>query len=371
MGVPADSYREWPAKKTRDTLLFCVFLIFLVVPLTAQEAFLSLEDTLRRLSATFYYDPLGEIGVLEVGEHRCVFPLELPQEGQSSSSLVPVLIDNTTVFYAEAPVFRQGKPQFPSVFVETLQQRIIQLEEEEKSRFRIAAIVIDPGHGGKDPGAVGELTKNGKKITLREKDITLRAGKELYGLLKKQYPDKRILLTRQEDIYVSLEDRVAIANSVPLKEHEAIMYISLHLNASFNKNARGYEVWYLSPEYRRNLLDPDRFADNKEILPILNAMLEEEFTTESILIAQGIHKRLTEELGTLLPSRGIKAAEWFVVRNTRMPAVLVELGFITNQQDALLLYEQESLSYFVKALYNGIVDFTTTFERSGGFVNHK
>ncbi|MEJ5188665.1 MAG: N-acetylmuramoyl-L-alanine amidase [Breznakiellaceae bacterium] len=370
MGIPADYRSEWSGKGMSVTILVCVFLLF-VLPLAAQEAFLSLEDTLSRLSATFYYDPLGEVGVLDVGGHRSVFPLGVFPDSLVASPLIPVIIDGATVFYAEAPIFRQGKPQFPSSFVESLRQRIAQLEEEEKSRFRIAAIVIDPGHGGKDPGAIGELTKNGKKITLREKDITLTAGKELYRLLKKQYPDKRILLTRDEDVYVSLEDRVAIANSVPLKEHEAIMYVSLHLNASFNKNARGYEVWYLSPEYRRNLLDPDRYGDNKEILPILNAMLEEEFTTESILIAQGLHKRLTEELGGLLPSRGIKAAEWFVVRNTRMPAVLVELGFITNQQDALLLYEQESLSRFVKALYNGIVDFTTTFERSGGFVNHK
>ncbi|MCX7656649.1 MAG: N-acetylmuramoyl-L-alanine amidase [Treponemataceae bacterium] len=371
MGVPTDYRREGPKKWNKGRLLLGVFLLFFVIPLVSQESFLSLEETLRRLSATFSYDPLGEVGVLEIGDHRCVFPMGLSQEGQPVATLIPVLIDATTVFYTEAPIFQQGKPQFPPTFVETLRQRIAQLEEEEKNRFRIAAIVIDPGHGGKDPGAIGELTKNGKKITLREKDITLTVGKELYGLLKKHYPDKRILLTRNEDIYVSLEDRVAIANSVPLKEHEAIIYISLHLNASFNKNGRGYEVWYLSPEYRRTLLDPDRYEDSKEILPILNAMLEEEFTTESILIAQGIHKRLTEEVGTLLPSRGIKAAEWFVVRNTRMPAILVELGFITNQQDALLLYEQESLSRFVKALYNGIVDFTTTFERSGGFVNHK
>jgi N-acetylmuramoyl-L-alanine amidase len=162
-------------------------------------------------------------------------------------------------------------------------------------------------------------------------------------------------------------DRVLIANSVPLKENEAIVFVSVHANASFKKEARGYEVWYLKPDYRRNVLDKSKYTGSKEVIPILNAMLEEEFTTESIMMAQSILKRLGEAVGKSMPSRGIKAEEWFVVRNARMPSVLVELGFVSNEQDTLLMADEGHLQKMAEALYNGVADFVTAFERSGGF----
>jgi N-acetylmuramoyl-L-alanine amidase len=200
-----------------------------------------------------------------------------------------------------------------------------------------------------------------------EKDLTLTVSRHLHARLSAAYPDKRVLLTRQGDTYPTLEDRVAIANSVPLKENEAIVFISIHANASFNKAARGYEVWYLSPDYRRTVIDRSKYADSAEVIPILNAMLEEEFTTESIMIAQAILKQFEETLGKSVPSRGMKAEEWFVVRNARMPSVLVELGFVTNQEDALLMADEAYLRKLSEALYKGITDFVTIFERSGGF----
>jgi N-acetylmuramoyl-L-alanine amidase len=85
------------------------------------------------------------------------------------------------------------------------------------------------------------------------------------------------------------------------------------------------------------------------------------------MIAQSVLKRFDETLGGSLPSRGIKAEEWFVVRNTRMPSVLVELGFVTNEEDARLMSDETHLKNFSEALYKGISDFITLFERSGGF----
>jgi N-acetylmuramoyl-L-alanine amidase len=85
------------------------------------------------------------------------------------------------------------------------------------------------------------------------------------------------------------------------------------------------------------------------------------------MMAQAILGRIGEAVGDSMPSRGIKAEEWFVVRNARMPAVLVELGFVTNLQDARLMADQGHLRKLAEALYNGIADFIGTFERSGGF----
>jgi N-acetylmuramoyl-L-alanine amidase len=146
------------------------------------------------------------------------------------------------------------------------------------------------------------------------------------------------------------------------------LFISIHANASFNKNARGYEVWYLSPDYRRTVIDATNFTGSAEVVPILNAMMEEEFTTESIIIAQSIMKRFDESIGKLSPSRGIKAEQWFVVRNARMPSVLVELGFVTNLEDARLLSDRSYLMKLSEALYKGAVDFVGNFEKSGGFI---
>jgi N-acetylmuramoyl-L-alanine amidase len=277
------------------------------------------------------------------------------------------MLDSRDLYTVPLPYQKTGELVFPEAFVHTLKDAFIRSMEEDASRFRIAAIIIDPGHGGKDPGAIGNPVVNGKTLTVVEKDIVLNAGKDLKILLERAYPDKRVLMTRETDVFYSLEERVAIANSVSLKENEAIIYISIHANYVFNQNVRGYEVWYLNPGYRRNLIDPSNFTDSADIITIRNTMLEEEFTTESIILAQSILRSLGHTLGPSVPSRGLKNEEWFVVRNSRMPAVLVELGFVSNSQDALLMTSEEGLWKLTDALYKGIIEFVGVFERSGGF----
>jgi N-acetylmuramoyl-L-alanine amidase len=322
---------------------------------------IELTQALSRLSAQLSWDPFMQTGLLITDTHRISFVIG--SEGQST----PFIIDNRHVLYLPNPRYTDSRLYFPSETIEGLEKALLSLQSKDKALYRIAAIVIDPGHGGKDSGAVGEHVINKKKVTLQEKTITLAVGKQVYELLKTQFPEKRILMTRTGDTYPTLEDRVSIANAIPLGEHEAILFISIHTNASFNKTARGYEVWYLSPEYRRNLVDAKKFQESTEVLPIINAMLEEEFTTESILLAQSIVSQLDISLGDRLPSRGIKAEEWFVVRNAKMPSVLVELGFITNYQDAILMNDSAYLQKFSAALYKGIADFVTNFEKTGGF----
>jgi N-acetylmuramoyl-L-alanine amidase len=165
-------------------------------------------------------------------------------------------------------------------------------------------------------------------------------------------------------VFPSLQERVDLANSVTLGENEAVIFISIHANSSLNKNARGFEVWYLDPDYRRELVDKSKYGESAVIV---NWMMEEEFTTESILMGQNILSRMGEALGTAVPNRGLKAEKWFVVRNAQMPAVLVELPFVTNQQDADIMADDTYLKKFAEAIYKGITDFVGAFERSGGF----
>ncbi len=240
---------------------------------------------------------------------------------------------------------------------------------EESRTYSIGAILIDPGHGGKDPGASATFTINGKKTTVIEKDINLKIGLRLYDMLKRAYPKKQILMTRSSDKYLTLEERTDIANSVKLGVNEAVLYLSIHVNASLDKSATGFEVWYLSPGYRRQVID-SKSEEDKSLLTILNSMMEEEYTTESILMAKFIEDGMNAQVGALSPQRGIKEEEWFVVRNAKMPSVLVETGFLSNEEEAALLSDDGYLKKVSLGIYNGLGAFITHFERSRGFTGN-
>jgi N-acetylmuramoyl-L-alanine amidase len=318
-------------------------------------------------SENLQWDTFFQSGTLVSGDQRIAF--QTGNRGESSFAI----IDGKDLLKIPNPYLENGVLHFPKVFAEqiTASLKNSQITDANSlriaSNLQIAAIIIDPGHGGKDSGAVGTHTINGKSTKVIEKDIVLDVAKDLRDLLLHAYPNKQIIMTRDSDTFPSLEDRVVDAHSVKLKENEAIIFVSVHANASFNKNARGYEVWYLSPDYRRPVINKDDFDASPEVLDIINLMMEEEFTTESILIAQSIMNRFDQNIGSYGPSRGIKAEEWFVVRNSRMPAVLAELGFVSNLEDAKLLTNPDYLQKLSDAMYKGIVDFVGKFEQSGGF----
>jgi N-acetylmuramoyl-L-alanine amidase len=325
------------------------------------EQTLSLPEAMKRLDGELLWDPLFQSGIITSHNHHAAF------NAGGEGEVAPVLYDGKTLFNLPSPYTKNGQLRFPEAFVSALAASVEESLQRDASRLNIAAIVIDPGHGGKDSGAAGSLKVNGKNVKILEKDITLQVAKELFTLLQKKFPGKRLILTRSGDTYPSLEDRVAKAHSVPLKENEAVIFISIHANASFNKKARGYEVWYLSPDYRRDVIDPGKTDGGKEVALIYNDMLEEQFTTESVLMARSILKHFGETFGSELPSRGIKAEEWFVVRKARMPSVLVELGFVSNEKDAVLMTGANGQKRFAEAIYRGLVEFVERFEKSGGF----
>ena len=237
-------------------------------------------------------------------------------------------------------------------------------------RARIAAIIIDPGHGGKDPGTMQDPFNRRQIATpLEEKNIVLQVGLDVYHELQKKYPDKKIVITRDSDVYVSLERRSEIANSIKLAPGEAKIFVSIHANASFDHAARGYEVWYLPPSYQRDLVNPKSVGtDSKALLPILNNMREQEYETESILLGKDILGGIHGAIGGDEVDRGLKSNDWFVVRNSKMPAVLVEVGFVSNPEEAKLLAEASYLAKLADGIAAGISNFVTFFDRKSGFV---
>ncbi len=301
------------------------------------------------LGATLEYDPLTRTGTFSRSGQSVRFGTDIPY----------ILLDWSIVKSVPAPYEGQGTVMVKKDFADAL-KNFYATKPSASTKYSVKAIVIDPGHGGKDPGAIGEF--DGFK--LQEKDVNLAIAQRLTDLLRLRYPERTILLTRKGDTYLSLEDRVDMANNIKLGVTDAVIYISIHSNASFNKNTRGYEVWYLNPNYRRTVVD-EKTAKEKgqDIAPIINTMLEEEFTTESIILAQKVYQRLGTMIGDKSPARGIRAEEWFVVRNAKMPSILIEVGFVTNKEEAELLTQSPYLRRIADAIYNGVCDFIVHFEQ--------
>ena len=332
-------------------------LLLLAVNLFAVNDIALLEKS-KNSGMTIYWDSLSETGMIEKNGHQLSF-----RNGEGL-----VLLDSIRVMITDAPELRDNQLYVSKKFLDDSEDFFNQKSELP---FKVGAILIDAGHGGKDPGALKTYKINGKNVTIQEKDITLKVAKMLAERLKAAYPGKQIILTRNSDKFLSLGERTDIANGVKVGENEAVLFISVHVNSSLNKTSSGYEVWYLSPGYRRNVLDKSAVDGDENLFPILNSMLEEEYTTESIMIAKFIMDGLQAQIGKESTARGIKAEEWFVVRNSNMPSVLIELGFISNEKEALLLNDDRYLKKATLGIYNGIAAFITHFERSQGFTSIK
>lgn len=338
--------------------IFSIILIFFTFFCANAANSMNLLSEANKLGVSVLWDSLSNSGILEKSGHQISFHAGDPF----------VLHDFCKLVLSDSPELKDGVLYVSPKFMDNVKDFF--RDESEHSAMKIGAILIDPGHGGKDPGAIGIHKVDGKVVTVKEKDISLKASKMVYDRLKKAYPDKQILMTRSKDTSVSLEERTKIANSVKLDSDEAILYISIHANSHVDKNVRGYEVWYLSPDYRRTVIAPDT-GEDESLSIIMNSMMEEEYTLESGLISQFIMMGLKEQIGEASHSRGIKTEEWFVVRNSNMPAVLVELGFVSNATEAKNLMDSDYLQKISLGIYNGISAFVAHFERTSGFTTVK
>jgi N-acetylmuramoyl-L-alanine amidase len=327
------------------------------IAVSASADTVPLAALLEETNGTLEWNSLLQTGIIVCGDSRIVFSINAPW----------VIVNDTVKLPTTGITRRDGTIMFPRATAEAIKSAAAGNSAVTRT-YRVGAIVIDPGHGGKDSGASYTHTVNGKRVRVSEKDVVLRMGKALFSLLKKRFPDKVVQITRSEDVTVALEDRPAVANAIPLKENEAIIYISLHANASLSRSARGFEVWYLTSTYRRNVLNHSSVeSEYHEILPIMNSMQEEEFTRESILLARMIMAELNTAIGGQTENRGLKEGEWLVVRKAKMPSILIELGFVSNKEEALRLTTDAYLQKLTSAVYNGVCTFVDMFERTNAF----
>ncbi|WP_169313565.1 N-acetylmuramoyl-L-alanine amidase family protein [Spirochaeta africana] len=231
----------------------------------------------------------------------------------------------------------------------------------EQPPGRISTVFIDPGHGGKDPGAIGRHTVDGTPMELREKDVVLDVSLRLARLLRQRNPEIDIVMSREDDRYIELIDRYEMANDVAAGANDSTLFVSIHANASINTRAQGFEVWYLPPEFRRTLITEADYRGSEEIVPILNTMMEEELTIQSILLGRHILSGLEGQLGSGVPNRGLKQETFAVVRGAHMPSVLVEIGFLTNSEEFRRLQDSAYLQEIAEGIYNGLNEFIKSY----------
>lgn len=337
--------------QNRKIIGFCLFIIFSVF-LHSQS--LTVDELLSRTNATLKWEPYSKIGLLEKGDKSISFGLD--------NSLM--IFNYTTQLTAGSVLKEKGV----LIFSEEAAMNVLKYFGEdvlEDDPFNVGVILIDPGHGGRDPGTASTVTVNGIPIYVKEKDIVLDVSLRLAEMLRKQYPGKKIMLTREDDSYPTLEDRVVMANNIKVGPKEGILFIAVHVNAALNPFAEGYEVWHLPENYRRQVVNSSEYTGEESVLPVLNSILEEQYSMDSVRLAQNILDNLEGELPETVPNRGLREESWYVVRNAKMAAVLVELGYITNKNEALRMMQTNYLKKLTNGLYNGVNDFIDYFEEKG------
>ncbi len=220
----------------------------------------------------------------------------------------------------------------------------------------IKRVILDPGHGGKDPGAVGSGG-------LLEKDIVLKVAKKLARKLTKEL-GCQVILTRKRDVFLPLEERTAIANT-----KEGDLFISIHVNAAKSKKARGIETYYLDLAMnkadmrvaaRENATSAKKISDLQNIL---SSLMHNSKKDESAKLASIVQKNLVKGLNSRykdIKNHGVKKAPFIVLIGAQMPSVLAEIAFITNTTEAKRLRSDAYLESIADHLANGIAKYAMT-----------
>lgn len=211
----------------------------------------------------------------------------------------------------------------------------------------VRIIVLDPGHGGKDPGA--------SAFGLKEKNIVLKIAKKLAPILAEK-TGAEIILTRDSDIFIPLEERTAIANT-----NEADLFISLHINAHPSPNIHGLETYYLNLSTNADAMRVAAFENAtsthqmSDLQDILSDIMKNSKINESSRLAGFVHNSLCEGMKSVekasFKNLGVKQAPFYVLIGAEMPAILIEVAFITNPID----YKQLRSEAFLDVMANKIV----------------
>ena len=257
--------------------------------------------------------------------------------------------------------YQNTKPNEIVIVLRTPLGKIDEHIEDVKERWHLDIVVLDAGHGGKDPGAIGKYGTKEKDVAL---DITKRIGK----LLEKS--GVKVVYTRDEDVFIPLLDRTKIAN-----DSNGKLFVSIHANANKNRKVQGFETFLLRPgksedaievaSRENSVISLEEFTDQYEELTgealIMATMAQSMFMKESEDLASVIQMELDKKLDT--PNRGVKQAGFYVLIGASMPNALVEVGFLSNPNEEKMLKQSGYKQKIAEAIYYAIKHFKNSREK--------
>lgn len=298
------------------------------------------------------YDTFSRLVVLNKDGHRINLML--------GDSLV--LVDSKPQYLKHPVDIYQGTIVVPLKFKEQVLDILFPVSRttagSRKVPLNLKKIVIDAGHGGYDPGAIG-------KSGLREKDINLDIVKRLSSLFRSEGVE--VVMVRSTDRFIPLSSRVAVAN-----RSRADLFLSIHTNANRVRGLNGFEVYYVSSTAngsRRALqsaqnaaldFDSSCFASNSlDLKATLWDMIHTYDRAESIKLARSICQNM--DRGLEVKVIGIKGAEFYVLKGARMPAVLVEVGFLSNSAEERMLRNSYYRQKIAEGIFEGVRNYSQEF----------
>lgn len=231
---------------------------------------------------------------------------------------------------------------------------------------KISTVVIDAGHGGKDPGALGTISK--------EKDLNLTVALLTGEYIKKNCPDVKVVYTRERDVFVTLNERADIAN-----RNNADVFISIHCNsAGKTSSTSGAETYVLGEHKNAANLEVAK-KENSSILYeedadeeygnfdldspeayIALSLFQQEYMSQSLKLAANVQEQFSKRVGR--KDRGVHQAGFLVLWKTAMPSILIELGFISNAAEERFLASEDGQVYMASAIYRAFRDFKAEYE---------
>ena len=241
----------------------------------------------------------------------------------------------------------------------------------------IKTIVIDPGHGGKDSGTLGT-----KRFKIYEKHVALAVSLKLGNYIAEEFPDVKIIYTRNTDVFLELNERTEIAN-----KSNADLFISIHCDGFTNPKPSGASVFvmgmsklkanmdvamrensaiYLEDNYQQKY---DGFDPKSAESYIVFSLMQNTYLNQSLQIAEEVESEFSNRANR--KSRGVKQAPFYVISRTNMPSILVECGFLTNPKEEEFLHSDLGQDYIASAIFRAFRSYKQSIEISAEAVNEK
>lgn len=354
--------------------LLLPFAILIINPLLFAESAMFIDNHLflSNIKNAFYYWPERKIFINYPGYDSVAFINEGSDQVVSDGKIVlrlmkkPLIFKNTPFFFYDDYLKIWGR--LPSVkkflvispytrrvncFTTRYTPDLSDLIRFSKRKSKIT-IVIDPGHGGEDSGAKGPWCH-------LEKDLVFQVAALVVNYLGKKTP-YRIVMTRYGDYYITLRDRSKMANSL-----NASVFVSIHANAAPRPTAEGVETFILAlnpvDEEAKHVAalenkwarETGEFSEEKSVKRIVNDLLQSRITMKSAMLARFIHKNILSLTGSF--NRKIRKANFWVLLGTKMPSVLVEIGFISNEVEERKLFDYDYQRKIAEGIADGIIEF--------------